>query len=54
MGGVSYCGVNPGRDQRCSMEAPPNFQLDRGQTLLPGVIGSPEKVPPSAVHFHTF
>jgi hypothetical protein len=32
MGGVSYCGVNPGRDQRCSMEAPPNFQLDSGQT----------------------
>jgi hypothetical protein len=32
MGGVSYCGANPGRDQRFSMEAPPNFQLDGGQT----------------------
>jgi hypothetical protein len=34
MGGVSYCGVNPGRDQRFSMEAPPNFQLDSGQTRV--------------------
>jgi hypothetical protein len=33
MGGVSYCGANPGWDQRFSMEAPPNFQLDEGQTL---------------------
>jgi hypothetical protein len=32
MGGVSYCRANPDRDQRLSMEAPPNFQLDWGQT----------------------
>jgi hypothetical protein len=32
MGGVSSCGANPGTDQRFSMEAPPNFQLDWGQT----------------------
>jgi hypothetical protein len=38
MGGVSYCGVNPGRDQRFSMEAPPNFQLDSGQTQIPRAV----------------
>ncbi|MCU0647850.1 MAG: hypothetical protein MUF00_07625, partial [Gemmatimonadaceae bacterium] len=28
-----WCSANPWPDQRCSMEAPPDFQLGLGQTL---------------------